>query len=218
LHCDTAAFDPCDLADEGLPVPPSVARSVHKRKADFYFGRLAARRALRTLGVVPTEVPIGEQGEPVWPAGVIGSITHSDGLAAAVVCRRGLWRGIGINVERCFTPSRLQEVRARVMNDSEHALLSTHLTLDSTFSWTETARATLLFSAKESLFKAAFSSVGRFFDFSAARVVAIHTDPDHLTLCVNEDLSAEICRGREFTAEFLMLDDDAVLTTCAWQA
>nr|WP_259674725.1 4'-phosphopantetheinyl transferase superfamily protein [Pseudomonas fluorescens] len=63
---------------------------------------------------------------------------------------------------------------------------------------------TLAFSAKESLFKAVFPQVGRYFDFDAARLVEVHWPSGRLVLRVTQDLSTSIRAGMLFEGYFQM--------------
>jgi 4'-phosphopantetheinyl transferase EntD len=42
---------------------------------------------------------MGPDRAPVWPDGVVGSITHCSGFAGAAVARRGAVRGVGVDAE-----------------------------------------------------------------------------------------------------------------------
>jgi 4'-phosphopantetheinyl transferase EntD len=86
-------------ADHG-PLDPAEARAVAgavpARRAEFAAGRLAARRAMVALGYPPASIPMGLDREPVWPAGLEGSIAHTAGVAVAAV-RVG--RPLGLDIE-----------------------------------------------------------------------------------------------------------------------
>lgn len=70
-----------------------------KRRLDFAIGRIAARRALHALAADVEAIPIDVDGRPRWPAGIVGSIAHSEGLAvASAACGKRL-RGHGIDME-----------------------------------------------------------------------------------------------------------------------
>lgn len=57
-------------------------------RCEFVTGRACARRALARLGVEPVPVPSGDRGEPFWPDGIVGSITHCDEYRACAAARR----------------------------------------------------------------------------------------------------------------------------------
>jgi 4'-phosphopantetheinyl transferase EntD len=77
----------------------AVANAVPRRRAEFATGRHCARQALAALGMPPAPLLPGHQRAPVWPAGIVGSLTHCDGYRAASVARGTDLRGIGIDAE-----------------------------------------------------------------------------------------------------------------------
>jgi 4'-phosphopantetheinyl transferase EntD len=90
--------DPADLA----PLPeeePLIARSVAKRRNEFVTVRYCARQALGDLGLPPVPILKGDKGEPCWPDGVVGSLTHCEGFRGAVVGRATDVRSVGIDAE-----------------------------------------------------------------------------------------------------------------------
>jgi len=90
--------DPPGLA----PLPeeePLIARSVAKRRNEFITARYCARIALSELGYPPVPILKGDKGEPCWPDGVVGSLTHCTGYRGAVVGRRTQVRSVGVDAE-----------------------------------------------------------------------------------------------------------------------
>ena len=77
----------------------ALGRAVEKRRREFISGRACARLALRRLGAPMAAIPSGEHGEPLWPAGVVGSITHCEGYRACGVARSDALVSIGIDAE-----------------------------------------------------------------------------------------------------------------------
>jgi 4'-phosphopantetheinyl transferase EntD len=77
----------------------TMARAVDKRRREFATGRNCARVALGRLGVPPVPIVRGERGAPVWPPGIVGSITHCDGYRAAAVARDRDVLAVGIDAE-----------------------------------------------------------------------------------------------------------------------
>lgn len=123
-----------------------VAAAVHKRQREFALGRHCAHAALSKLGVATEAILRGRQSEPLWPSGVVGSISHTQGYAAAIVAPEARYAGIGLDAERIggVTP----KLEPKICTLAERALLES-LAAD------ERARcATLLFSAKEAVYKA----------------------------------------------------------------
>src|SRR6185369_16867773 len=76
-----------------------VSQAVERRRREFVTGRACARRALAALGVPPAPLLPGPRREPLWPAGVVGSITHCEGYRACAVARDTAIASIGIDAE-----------------------------------------------------------------------------------------------------------------------
>ena len=77
----------------------ALGRAVEKRRREYTTARACARRALAQLGVVPGPIATGERGQPLWPEGVVGSITHCAGYRACAVARAAHLAGVGIDAE-----------------------------------------------------------------------------------------------------------------------
>jgi enterobactin synthetase component D len=165
-------------------------------------GRWAARRALAALGVEGAPGR-NEDGSPRWPAQVVGSITHGAERALCAVAHAADVRSLGIDAERLMSPATKDELLARICSDQERTRLAHGLAAP------EHHLVTFAFSAKESLYKCLYPLVGKFMDFSAARVVAVKGQADgerlvgELALELSVDWSPEFRQGRQFQARFL---------------
>jgi 4'-phosphopantetheinyl transferase EntD len=144
-----------------------VGRAVEKRRREFTTARMCAHSALERLGFPATSIPTGERGEPLWPAGVVGSITHCDGYRACAVARSSEVVTVGIDAERnAALPDGLIGDIAR----PEELPLLRQLQLElPQVHWDR-----LLFSAKESVYKAWFPLAKRWLGFEDA---VISIDP-----------------------------------------
>jgi len=155
------SYDPCELFPEEQAI---VGNSVDKRQREFAVGRGCARRALAGLGLPPVPVLSGQRGEPRWPRGVVGAITHCDGYSAAVVARRGEVLALGVDAEPAsplpagiLEAVSLPEERIGLRHRRTHA---PHVPWDR-----------LLFSAKESVYKAWYPLTGRRLEFEDASIM-----------------------------------------------
>lgn len=68
------------------------------RQQEFSAGRTAARMAMERLGFPPSAVVRETTGAPLWPHGLIGAITHSGGIALAVLGQRARIRLLGVDL------------------------------------------------------------------------------------------------------------------------
>jgi enterobactin synthetase component D len=202
----TQSFDSARFASEGIFYPPEIARSVVKRQAEYFHGRLCARHALQAMGITGHIIINGRMREPLWPAGVIGSITHSVNYAAAVAVEIGGDKGIGIDIENVVDATAREAVLATAINRHEYGLLSGVAGLPADHC------LTLAFSIKESFFKASFGTVGRYFDFDAVTLTEIDPVRKTLSLHVNHTLCPLIQRGQQIQGCFDLLDANTVIT------
>ena len=94
------------MEDVGQPVflaageEALVATAAPKRRREFALGRACARTALAALGHGSVTIGKRENGAPHWPDGVVGSITHTSGYAAALVAKADHFSGVGLDAER----------------------------------------------------------------------------------------------------------------------
>ena len=77
----------------------AVDRAVPRRRAEFAAGRRCARAALARIGIPPAPLLRGEDREPLWPDGAVGSITHCAGYVAAAVAATEVMLSVGIDAE-----------------------------------------------------------------------------------------------------------------------
>jgi len=140
-----------------------VGRAVEKRRREFTTARACAREALTRLGQPPKAIPSGSRGEPLWPAGIVGSITHCDGYRACAAARAEDLVTVGVDAEPnqplpdgLLGDIALPEERELLRDLSRHEP-GTH--------WDR-----LLFSIKESIYKAWFPLAERWLGFEDAVV------------------------------------------------
>jgi 4'-phosphopantetheinyl transferase EntD len=155
-----------DAAARLLPEEAALlGRAVEKRVREFTLGRHHARMALRRLGAAEIPILRGERHEPLWPAGIVGSITHCPGYCAAAVARADDLLALGIDAE---TDAPLPEGVARmVLVEEERTWLAT---APPGVHWDR-----LIFSAKESVYKAWWPLARRWLGFKEA-VISFQPD------------------------------------------
>ncbi|KIC36724.1 4'-phosphopantetheinyl transferase family protein [Leisingera sp. ANG-M7] len=149
---DPLGVPPAPLAEEAAGLSPNA---VEKRRKEFAAGRDAAHQAMRQLGVPSAPVQIGSDRAPVWPEGLVGSITHTKSCAMAVLARSGAVQGLGIDVEE-DTPLK-NELLPAICSDREQAWLKRQDNPGQ--------MAKVIFSAKEAAYKAQYTISQAFYGF-----------------------------------------------------
>lgn len=183
-----------DLFDKlAIPRPETLARAVDKRLADYLAGRALARIAQTALGLSTAPIPSAASRAPIWPADQAGSISHTKGICACYLVPKTAGFP-GIDVELPATGHALESIQKMVLRDPDVE----HITKSPL---PEDITATLVFSAKETLFKALFPVVQSHFGFASATLSAPIT-PNHLTLELTKDLHPTLPKGRRFSISF----------------
>jgi 4'-phosphopantetheinyl transferase EntD len=152
--------DPPGLA--ALPEEePLIARSVTKRRNEFITVRHCARIAMSELGVPPVPILKGDKGEPCWPDGVVGSLTHCAGYRGAVVARSTAVRSVGVDAEpHDVLPDGVLD--AITLPEERHEIAA----LPEGLHWDR-----ILFCAKEATYKAWYPLTKRWLGFEDAHIV-----------------------------------------------
>ncbi len=193
-------FAPSSYADSlyrqfNIPFPESLLKSVTKRRAEFLAGRYCAGQALQQLNALTSSVPIGELRSPVWPEGIWGSISHSGQSAVAVVSDDPDVYGIGIDMEEKVKQEVIEETGSYILTQADRALFNANVMDDAEL-------FTLIFSMKESFFKAAFPLVKRYFDFDALTVTAVDTEKQVVQCRLNYTLHEHLSQGMLFYGHY----------------
>lgn len=172
--------------------PMTLERSVPKRRSEYLAGRALARFGMKELGCLAAQVERGAHGEPHWPAGVSGSISHSHGYVGVWMTTQA-WSP-GLDIEHMPEPSGIEAIRAGVMTGKEAA------------SNVSDRDAVTLFSAKEALYKGLFPSVGARFGFHAAELVA-SPGAGVIQLRLTRTLTSNLTKGSIFDVSFDWSED-----------
>jgi 4'-phosphopantetheinyl transferase EntD len=166
-----------------------MARAVEKRRREFATARACAHRALARLGVAPAPLAAGERGEPVWPPGIAGSITHCRGYRGCAVARTEGVAAIGIDAEpHAPLPAGLI---GDVAGPEEAARLGELARGEPAVHWDR-----LLFSAKEAVYKAWYPLAGRWLGFEDA---VLDFDPAGRTFSARLLVPGPLVAGAEIT-------------------
>ena len=139
---------------------PLIAKSVEKRRNEFIAVRHCARIALAELGLPPAPILKGDKGEPRWPDGVVGSLTHCEGYRGAVVARSADVRSLGIDAEpHDVLPDGVLDAISLPVERQQAQALPDGLHWDR-----------ILFCAKEATYKAWFPLTHRWLGFEDAHI------------------------------------------------
>jgi 4'-phosphopantetheinyl transferase EntD len=190
---------PAVIAVETFDDPPDVhlypqeeallRKAVTSRRLEFGTARWCARQALAKLGLPAAPILPGPRGAPSWPDGVAGSMTHCPGYRAAALAHSSDIAAIGIDAE---PDGPLPDgVRDRIAGPEELPALAALMAAAPGTSWDK-----LLFSAKESTYKAWFPLAQRWLGFTDA---SIRINPADGTFTVRLLVPGPVLAGRQLT-------------------
>ncbi len=175
----------------GLVLTDGFSRFSPRRKAEFIAGQRCAREALCAVTDIGTATSPhrGADGLPLWPQGTTGSISHSNGYAIAVAAQSSRYYALGIDIEMLQNEKEAIKIAALVLTQNELEKLPQD---------NKALAVTAAFSAKESLYKALYPHIYRFYDFHAAELTADFSNGTGL-LKLTTDWSLHWPRKHEFT-------------------
>lgn len=189
----SGSFNPkVDLFPNFKSIYPNFSK---KRLNEFLAGRICALNALDLLGFPQEILPIEKNKTPKWPAGITGSITHTRNKASAVVLPSVLNLFLGLDLEDIFTKNIATELEGKILLKNERRFLNLE-------NYSEII--TLIYSAKESVFKAINSITFRFLDFKEIEIIELNFSSNFFEAKLNDSNSLKI-KGKFAFMESLVL-------------
>ena len=181
----------------------TVAHALERRRREFTTARVCARAALARLGIEPAAIVADQRGVPVWPTGIVGSITHCEGYRAAAVARESDVVTIGVDAEPNEPlPSGVLPLVSRAEERIHLARLAAERP--------DVCWDRLLFSVKESVYKAWFPLTRRWLGFEHAFVTL---DPGTGTFRAHLRDVASVAGLTGFRGRWLVRDGLALTAT-----
>lgn len=196
------SFDWCQICAEsfhryGVQVPAQRANWSRKRQAEYIAGRYCAIQALTDTAEPNSrpelQIPIDDNRRPQWPLGTLGSISHSRDRAIAIAARDTDFSGLGIDCETLLSDTAAAEIAPWVVQRND---LSCKIEVSLSYGlW-----VTLIFSAKESLFKALAPTHKKYIDFGQLSNMFFVSQITAKTLILNTE--PHLDRGSRSNSQF----------------
>ena len=187
-------------------LPKALDKAIDKRKIDFITGRLCVAQALSALDPkrVWPPVTMGLDRLPLWPEGIVGSITHTEGFTSACVALATDFDSVGIDAEKIMPLAQAEKIRKAISFESEIKLMQSD-------GFELAAALSLIFSAKESLFKCLYPLVQINFGFLDAELSSLDTGKEIFSIQLLRELSGKFGKGTTISGNFTM-SESLVLT------
>lgn len=178
------------LIHSGFKLPAELASAVAVRQQEFEAGRYCALQALLQAGT-ENAPPIGilVDRSPAWPPGYAGSIAHSHGRATAAVALTSGILSLGIDFETVMDDKQASRVRERILLPADERVVS------SLNDWSESERVTLVFSAKEAIYKCLRPLCGEFFGFEDAELTLLDEASGTFRFVLTKPIGGDFAAG-----------------------
>lgn len=180
-----------------IPCPPVIHRSAVKRQAEYLASRWLVREVFNRVQIKDFILGNAADRSPLWPSGYSGSLSHSPQQAFLVIDPEG--RLCGNDVEPLIPPTVAAEISPLLLTPREQRLLA-ELPCD------PHQTVTLIFTLKESLYKALWPRVRCRLDFLQAEVVMVDLFQGCATLQLTESLDPHWQEGTPFCFCFTLRD------------
>lgn len=176
-----------------------------RRRNEFIAGRIALHHLCDTLGHQVLEIKADHQGMPIFPETLKGSLSHSQGNLIGMVTNSPEIYSLGVDLESIVSLERAERLLQKIAGDDEFNILGKHFAIDKAF--------TIIFAAKEALFKAVYPLVKSMFWFEDAILVGYRADQNLLRFQMDARIAKQSPSVKFVLVEWTQLDQ-AILCTC----
>jgi len=191
----TAEADPTSVREIFYPEEEAyIKNALPKRRLEFAAGRLCARKALTRLGVRNFPVLVGKNREPIWPPGIVGSISHTERYCGVVVASKKKLDSLGLDVE--LTGEIDEYYWKRICTRKELTWMNS---LPSDRCKESVA---LIFSAKESLYKCQYAISKKWLNFHDV-TITINPDIGEFDVIFEVNIDSSFKKGTRLKGKFL---------------
>lgn len=197
-----ANYDDLLFKKHSIQFPNALLSAVAKRRCEYLSGRIAAQTLLKRVQNHDNVIQ-SQMRTPIWPRGWVGSISHTDQYAIAILIPQNKRYTPGIDIVE-FNPDAFEEIAEMFTNENERNLLIKN-EIDYNLA------LHIVFSAKESLYKSIYPQVNKFLGFETSIVTNINIKNQTITLQLVNTLTANLPAGYLHTA-YYQIDKNKVVT------
>ena len=176
-----------------LPLPMTLNSAVTKRKAEHLASRWLAQQMLSRFAMPDFVLRNAPDRSPLWPVGIQASLSHSRQMAVIAATQEPLC--VGVDVEQVMEEPTAQETADMLMSGAERQRLALA-------ALPFAASATLLFSLKESVYKALWPQLHQPMDFLQAELLEWDLARGRATLTLTQDFSRDFNANTRLQAHF----------------
>lgn len=151
-----------------LDCPAYLKDAATSRLDEFFAGRIVAEAILRQHFCCYSAVTSKTTRLPIWPQGLSGCISHTQDKLLVIVSEK--YQYIGVDLQSLIMPETAQQIATLILTPSEQQLGQGLIQQGLDF----TQFLSLIFSMKESLYKAVYPVVQTYIDFLEVELTDIN--------------------------------------------
>ncbi|KAB8312254.1 4'-phosphopantetheinyl transferase superfamily protein [Erwinia endophytica] len=189
--------------DFDLSLPAHLHKAVKKRRAEYLASRVCARFALSLMGIDNFVLSNDVTRAPVWPLGIIGSLSHTQHRVCLLLAQATCRKLLGVDCEQLISSNTADDIQKMIISEKEKAVLQRS-------GLPFTHALTIAFSIKESLYKAIFPSLREFMDFTSAEIVDCAPAASTIVLRLTRHFSTDFPAGRLFRGHVQFQQDEVL--------
>ena len=188
---------------EDIFFPPLLKFAVASRRAEFLAGRMLAKKLLYDLGSEETLVIANKDRSPTWPIGFLGSISHCGHKIICVGRKSNSNHGIGIDIENIIDRDTYSNIKNQIIDSQEDELISRLLL-------PKLLLATIIFSSKESIFKALYPDVKKYFGFNSVSAIELDISNSLVIFKLTKSLNYKFRKNFIIKSKFAFTNNEVV--------
>ncbi len=176
-------IDNIDLDNFHFKLPDKLKNAHIKRQKEFLAGRYCIFEAAKTFNINLSVLAMSTKGAPIWPKELVGSISHTKGFVIGVVGLKKHFKSIGIDTEEIIGEPKYPVIEKNILTSSDYQFINNHK------NQSKNELYTLIFSAKEALFKLIHPLTQNYFGFQEAHIVDINLEEKTFKICLDSNQS-----------------------------
>ena len=194
------------IEDYSYLLPESLSSASLNRKNEFITGRYCAIKAAASININIKDIGFSSKRAPIWPKDVVGSISHKNNQFVAITALSKIYKSVGVDIEKIIDHKKEKAIDRMILTENDKLFLqniSNEIQL----------LKTIIFSAKESLYKLIYPLVEVYFDFKEADFISINFESMIFEISLNSEKEVLKPFNGTYSGIFEISDNDYIITT-----
>lgn len=202
----TGNLDAAIIEDYSYLLPDSLTSASLNRRNEFITGRYCAIKAAASININIKEIGFSSKRAPMWPNDVVGSISHKNNQFVAIAALSKIYKSVGVDIEKIIDQKKENAIDRLVLTENDKLFLQ-NITNEIQI------LKTIIFSAKESLYKLIYPLVEVYFDFKEADFISMNFDSMIYEINLKSEKEVLNPFNGIYRGKVEMIDSDYIITS-----